>query len=222
MKNIRILATVVVALGAASSQARPAGTAAAWSVMSGETTGYGNTVFWGQGGFPGFSATLLHGIADKVDLGGRFSFTYGYGETPSAIYPGLKAQGVARVQLADTGKVRFALHFEPGMVMYFISRPAFFGGTYTQVGIALPAGLEIGIPISREVVFNVGMDIPLFIVFGDASGAVVPILFGGGVEYFFDPKLALTFALKGGPQIYTRGGGADFGLNALLGIAMKF
>ncbi len=220
MKNIRILATVVVALGAASSQARPA--RADWSVMSGETTGYNNTVFWGQGGFPGFSATLLHGITDKVDLGGRLSFTYGYGETPSSIQPGLKAQGVARFQLADTGKVRFALHFEPGMVMYFISRPAFFGGTYTQVGIALPGGVEIGIPINREVVFNVGMDIPLFIVFGDLSGAVVPILFGGGVEYFFDPKLALTFALKGGPQIYTRGGGADFGLNALLGIAMKF
>jgi hypothetical protein len=221
LKNIGILATVVFVLGASSSQARPAGAAAGWSAMSGETVGWGNTVFWGQAGFPGFSATLLYGIHDKVDLGARLSFTYGDGETPRVLYPGLKAQGIARVQLFDAGSVRFALRIEPGVAIRFISRPPYAGGTFTQFGLALPGGIELGFPINRYVALSAGIDVPLLIVFGDKSDVFVPILMAGGIEYFFDPELALTLALKAGPQIY-KTGGSDFALNALLGIAAKF
>ena len=189
--------------------------------MSGETVGYDNTVFWAQAGFPEISAALLYGILEKVDLGARVSFNYADGETPAVIYPGFKAQGIVRAQLFDTGAVRVGLRFEPGVVMRFISRPAFAGGTYTQFGLALPGGVEIGIPVNRRVAFSFGLDVPLLIVFGDKSDTIVPILFGAGIEYFFDPRVAVTLALRGGPQVY-RTGGADFGLNALLGIAVKY
>lgn len=189
--------------------------------MSGETVGWANTVFWGQGGFPGFSATLLYGIHDKVDLGARFAFTYGDAETPRVLYPGLKAQGIARVQLFDAGIIRFAMRIEPGVAVRFVSRPAYAGGTFTQFGLALPVGFEVGIPINRTFVLNVGFDVPLLIVFGDGSDTIVPILMGGGFEYFFDPALSVTLALKAGPQIY-RTGGTDLGLNALFGVAAKF
>ena len=50
----------------------------------------------------------------------------------------------------------------------------------------------------------------------------LPILFGGGFEYFIDSKLALNFNLHMGPAIDTPTGLAYFDLDALFGLAMRF
>ena len=65
----------------------------------------------------------------------------------------------------------------------------------------------------------------MFVIFPSSvfSGQLVlPVLFGGGIEYFFERNLALTFQLKMGPMIFTRDGSSDFDLQALMGLAFRF
>lgn len=184
-----------------------------WSVLSGETVGSGRTVFHGQVGFPGLSATLLHGNSDKVDLGGRFSFNYGEEGLVDAINPGLKLQGLMRINLVKS-KVNVGLALEPGVFFYF------YGGG-TDIGMTIPIKLAVGIPASSALMINVGMDLPLAVKFNRGSTVIIPILFGGGLEYAIDQSLMATFNLRMGPSIFTRGGGTAFTLESLIGIAVK-
>lgn len=186
-----------------------------WSVLSGKTVGAGNNVFHGQIGWPGLSGTLLHGASSKLDIGGRFTFNYGFEGAVEDISPGFKLQGVLRLQLAQIQKVSLGLKFEPGMMLYIEDGANF--------GIALPVGFVVGIPASSALTINAGLDVPLSIHFGDNSTAFIPILFGGGMEYFLDNRVALTFNLRLGPGIVTRGGGGtNFVLESLFGVAYRF
>ncbi len=42
-----------------------------------------------------------------------------------------------------------------------------------------------------------------------------------GVDYFLERNMAVTFNLRMGPIIYAKGGGSDFDLQALIGLAFK-
>jgi len=185
-----------------------------WSVLSGETVGSGRTAFHGQVGWPGLSGTLLHGVNDKVDIGGRFTFNYGQEGIVSSVVPGLKLQGLMKFQLAQA-KVNFGLMLEPGVFFYFHRGD-------TDIGMTLPVKFLVGIPASSALMINAGMDIPFQVYFGQGSTAVIPILFGGGLEYFVDQSLGVTFNLRMGPSIVTRGGNVEFTLESLVGVAYRF
>lgn len=185
-----------------------------WSVLSGETVGSGRNAFHGQVGWPGLSGTLLHGASDKVDLGGRFTFNYGQEGVVSAVSPGLKLQGLVRLQLVQ-GKPNIGLSFEPGVLFYFHSGN-------TDIGMTLPVKFVVGIPASSALMINAGMDLPIQVYFGRGSTAVIPILFGGGMEYFIDQRLGLTFNLRMGPSIVTNGGSVLFTLESLFGVSYRF
>ncbi len=192
--------------------------AAGWSVLSGRTVGIDQNVIHGQVGWPGVSATLLHGMSPKVDIGGAFAFNYGvFGTT--TIYPELNFRAVGRLNLVDTPKYNIGIGTQPGLLLWF---PGGFRGT--QVGIGIPVSFAAGFPVSREVMVVAGADIAFDIFFSSGSYVVIPILFGGGVEYQIEPNLLLTFNLRMGPIIAAGafGSGAVFGLNALIGLAYRF
>ncbi len=184
-----------------------------WSVLAGDTVGSGRNVFYGQVGFPGLSANILHGLSDKVDIGGRFAFNYAQEGVVDIIDPGLKLQLLTRLQLAKS-KVNFGLEFEPGVAFYF------HGSNNTWIGLLVPVNFVVGIPASSALMFNAGMDMPIQIYFGDS--AVIPLLFGGGLEYFIDQRLNVNFNLKMGPSIFTEGGRALFTFESQVGIAYAF
>ena len=188
-----------------------------WSTLSGRTVGLGQTVLLGQAGWPGFSATLLHGLAPALDLGAKLTFNYGEEGIVSQIVPGIKVQAVARVRFFDNGKLNFGMKFEPGPLVYFTSGE-------TTAGLALPLGLHLGISLSPAFLASVGVDAPVFRLFGTAGGWVFPILFGGGLEYFVAPDLAATFNLHVGPAVDTRGFRpvSNLALEGLFGIAYRF
>ncbi len=209
----------VLGAGAASAQDVEVSTpritrGQAWSVYSGYTLGAGNTVLAGQVGWPGISATLLHGATSNFDIGGRFGFNYGFEGLVRDVQPGLRLQGVARINLLDTQRLGLALEFAPGPFFYFYR-------LFTAVGLALPVKLSLGIPVGSAVMINAGMDVPMFVVFGGGSFFAVPLLFGGGVEYFVSRDLAVTFNVKMGPMFITNDRRAGFALEALLGIAVR-
>jgi opacity protein-like surface antigen len=186
----------------------------AWSVYSGYTLGQGNTVLAGQLGWPGISATLLHGVTGEFDVGGRFGFNYGLEGMVREVVPGIRLQGVARINLVDQQRLGLALEFAPGPIFYFRR-------SVTQVGMALPVKLSVGIPVGSAIMINAGMDVPMFVLFGTGSYFGIPLLFGGGVEYFVNQNLAATFNVKMGPTFRTNNRSAEFALEALFGVAYR-
>lgn len=200
-----------------------------WSTLSGKTVGNGSTVIQGQLGWPGLSGTLLIGVAPKLDLGGKLTFNYGEEGIVTRVVPGLKLQGVLRVELLETSRINLGLKFEPGPIFYFE------GPNTTRIGLALPIGLTLGIPVGSAVMVNAGLDLPMYVFFGPDGGLNFPIMVGGGMEYFISHNLAINFNLRMGPTAgnyyyynpyyypFNRGYyyTAPFTLEALMGIAFK-
>lgn len=185
-----------------------------YSVLSGETVGNGQTVFWGEAGFPGLSAEILHGMAPNFDLGAKFTFDYGVEGLTDYIHPELKLNVPARISIVKKPKFNMGLHFDPGFFMYFVDG--------THFGVNVPVGLQVGIPTSSALTVALSFDMPIAIFIGNYnSNALIPILFGAGVEYRLDRDTLLTFHLAMGPGIWTgAGGGSSFVLNSLFGIAL--
>ena len=169
-----------------------------WSVLSGQGVGNSATVFAAEVGFPGLSLTFLRGLSSQVDFGGRLSLNYGFENLVTAIYPGVKGELLARVQLLNSGKAALGLKLGAGAFGYFAS-----SGSYA--GMTLPLGLHLGIPAGSALMIGVGLDVPLYVVFGSAGGLTVPLLFGAGVEYFLDRRLAATFHARMGPSVNNTG-----------------
>ena len=214
-----------------------------WSAITGETLGESATAVHLQAAWPGLSVSLLHGYSPTLDFGGIFTFNYSYEGDVRAAYPGLKLQGYVKATLVDKPRYNIGVSFAPGILTYFfgntfctplaLGTPTEFGyywvggnvctGGGTQFGITFPAGLTFGIPARDNLNIAFTFDVPLFVTFGNLGTVTVPVLFGGGVEYFLDRSKALTFNLRTGPMVFTKSGyGSDFTLQALVGFAFKF
>ena len=214
-----------------------------WSVVTGETVGGGATSLHLQAAWPGLSISLLHGSNPRFDFGGVFTFNYNYEGDVRASYRGIKLQGYLKATVLKSPRYNLGLWFAPGMLAYFLGQnfcnPVILGlhtvdGSFytagnvctgvggTQYGLAFPAGLIFGVPVRDNLNIAFNLDLPLFVTFGDYGSLTVPILVGGGVEFFLDRSTAVTFNLRTGPMIFTRSGGTDFAFQALLGLAYQF
>src|ERR1700737_3001007 len=150
---LRIWAVIVLAWSfSARAQIRGQG----WSVLTGKTVGMNENAIHLQAGWPGISATLLHGSTSKLDFGGIFSFNYGYEGDVQWTWPGIKLQGLIRATLADSGSYNLGVHFAPGLFFYFHDN-------YTTVGVPLPVGLAIGFPATSAVNIALNIDVPMFV-----------------------------------------------------------
>ena len=213
-----------------------------WSVVTGETVGGGATSLHVQAAWPGISLSVIHGSSPGFDLGGIFTYNYNYEGDVRASFPGIKLQGYFKGTLLKSRQYSLGLWFAPGMLAYFLGqdfcRPIITGthtvdGSFyslanictgvggTQYGVTLPAGLVFGVNASDKVHLALNLDVPFFVTFGDYGTPTIPILFGGGVEYFVERSTALTFTVRTGPMIFTKSG-TDFTFQALLGIAYNF
>jgi hypothetical protein len=88
-----------------------------------------------------------------------------------------------------------AATFAPGPFIYFHSN------TTSTVGLELPMKLAMGIPVGSAVMLNVGVEAPLYVLFGNGGGLVFPVLVGAGAEYYLDRNLAITFNARMGPSV---------------------
>ena len=224
-----ILSAVLLGTGVASAQSDELRTARGqgWSTLSGDTVGSGNNVFSAQIGWPGISLSLLHGVGSNFDFGGKFSFNYGEEGIVTSTVPGVKIQAVMRLKLLQSNKLNFGIDFEPGPLFYFFGNRFCdrFGCYYpgeTEVGLALPIDFNFGIAVGSAFMTNFGVWVPMWVTFGPSGGLVLPVLVGGGFEYFIDSKLALSFNLHLGPAIDTYGGYAYLQLDAMFGVHLRF
>lgn len=187
-----------------------------WSILAADTLGRGSNAFSAQIGWPGLTLGLLHGGSERFDIGGKFTFNWGREGWVRYTDPGIKFQAWMRLMLAQTGNVSLALTFQPGPFFYFPAHED------TDVGLALPLGLVVGIPAGSAVMVNLGLDIPFHVYFGEGIGPVIPILVGGGIEYFIDRNLGVNFNIRMGPSLIPDYEATEFTLEALAGVAYRF
>lgn len=188
-----------------------------WSVLSGQTVGSGATVIVGQLGWPGISATLLHGATDKLDVGARLGLNYGREGIITDVVSGIRAQLVVRLKLWEKDRVTLGAWTAPGPIFYFDN------AYYTMVGLTVPLGFVVGIQASSALVVNVGVEVPFWVSFGAGGRANFPILVGAGAEYYLDRRLAVSLNFRMGPTVnYYRWGSSVFTLESLIGVEYKF
>lgn len=219
LNGLLLVVLLVSGVAVAQDEGVSYGRGQGWSVLSGQTVGQGGTALVGQVGWPGLSLGLLHGATSKFDIGGKLSFNYGREGIVTSVVPGLKLQAWVRLMLLQSSRVNVGLSFAPGPFFYFYEN-------FTDVGLALPIALTVGIPVGSALMLNVGLDIPFYVVFGAGGGPVFPLLVGGGLEYFVDRNLAITFNVRMGPSIGAYGdfrgrGRARFTLEAMFGVAYR-
>ena len=217
--SLLLAAPLARAQQSAASQPVQSRSGQGWSLHSGQTVGAGNNVIGAQVGWPGLSATFLHGATREFDIGVRFTpLNYGFESRVDQTWLGIKLQGVARLQLIDRSKFNLGVEFAPGPLFYFPS------DRRSLTGMSLPLKVSAGVRVGGAILLNFGMDMPMFVVFGRGSysGFYVPLLFGGGAEYFIDRNLSVNLNMKFGPSIHTRSGNADFAMDVLLGVGYRF
>lgn len=185
-----------------------------WSTLSGQTVGAGENVLVGQVGWPGISGAFLHGLSANLDLGGSLAFNYGEEGALRTVTPGLKLQGVLRYNLLESASFNLGVSFAPGAFFYF--------HTYaTRSGLSLPVGLQLGIPVGAALMVHAGVDLPFYVTFGSTGWAALPILAGGGVEYFINSNLAGIARVRVGPTLQGDNRPTVLTLEAAIGVAYK-
>lgn len=111
----------------------------------------------------------------------------------------------------------------PAQVTVPIPNYSYGGASYygTLTGITLPVAIEAGLPIQPGFLLNARIAVPLTVTFGSVNGGtVIPLIFGVGAEYRFQPRLSLVVDLGAGPLFYVNSG-TDFALHAMAGVAYK-
>jgi len=206
--------TVCVA-GAARAQADVVSSTGShrWSVQSAETVGPGANVGVFQAGFPGVDLMLIHGLDQTTDVNAHVGLNYAFeGLTSNSRFEFTAQVGIRKELLTFGGNVKMSGRFDPGIII---------AASPGQFGLKIPLGLELGIPLSSVMIINASFDLPLYFTFGDFNAFYIPLLFGGGVEYLIQPNLAITGKVKVGPTFVTNGGGTNFTLYVLAGVAYK-
>jgi hypothetical protein len=185
-----------------------------WTVESGNTVGAGANVFAGAVGFPGLDLQLIHGLDAHTDVRAHVGINYAFeGITQGTRFEFTAQVGIRKELLTLGGNMKLAGRFDPGILI---------AASPGQFGIKIPLGLELGIPLGKELIANASFEVPMFFTLGDFNAFYVPLLFGGGVEYLIQPNLAITGKVKVGPTFITNGGGTQFTLYVLVGAAYKF
>ncbi len=200
-------------VSAASDPSVPQGQA--WSALGGKTLAPGSNQLEADLGYPAISASFLRGVLPGFNVGARLGFVYGVEGMVRESGPGFKAQALLKVRLLDNGQVSLGVVFEPG----FFSYSSYLQGA--RVGLALPVGFRLGIAASSALAIGVHVDVPMWVEFGQFGGFNLPILTGGGVEYFITSELAAFARVRVGPTIRTLRP-AEVTFDAAVGVAWRF
>ncbi len=217
MKRRALLATCLLACAAFAEDAPPTleETGQTWSVVGARTIAPGANLVTGELGYPAISASYVRGVVPGLNLGARVGFIYGLEGLLTDTVPGLKAQALLKFRFYDSGRLSLGVTFEPGF---------FVGDSYlqgTRGGINLPVGFRLGIAASSALAIGIQVELPMWFEFGAFGGFNLPILSGGGVEYFLTSSFAVYAKARIGPTIRT-GRPTQVAFDAGAGVAYRF
>jgi len=212
---------LVLLAGAAQAQSvsttvEPTQSGQSWSVIGAKTLAPGANSFEAYAGYPSISAGYLRGVAPGINLGARVGFVYGVEGMFREAGPGFKAQGLVKFRLLDSGMVSMGVVVEPGVLFHssFLQ-----GGRW---GLTLPVGFRLGIAASSALQVAITVDVPMWVEFGTFGGFNLPILTGGGVEYFISSDFAAFARARIGPTIRTLGRPTEVTFEGVIGVGYRF
>jgi hypothetical protein len=205
-------------------------------LLGGATVGAGQTYFLGEFGWPGIDLSILHGMNDRFDVGGTFSFVYGLEgmtsvEHISGIAPGFKLNAILKLNLLKKAKFNLGLRLNPGFAFYVPSANLYvaygnrFHRDYAMFGIQFPLEVLAGIVVIDSLSINIGVSVPMVIFFVPDFSFVLGVQPGFGLEYKIDSSLSLTLDTRFGPDFIMPSGGSsntEFSFRALFGLAYRF
>lgn len=168
-----------------------------WSVIGARTVAPKEHLLFAEAGFPGINVSFLHGVLPGLSIGHRMGFMYSVEGLTRDVAPGGKLQALLKFRFFDAGRVSLGLTFEPG---FFIASSRLQG---LRGALCLPVGLRLGVAASSALAVGLQVELPMWIEFGPFGGFNLPILTGGGVEYFITSKLAVFAKVRVGPTIRT-------------------
>lgn len=204
-------------------------------LLNGATLGSGRNAFLAEFGWPGLQLSLLHGMSEKADIGGAFSFVYGLEGVPE-IAPGLRLNAILRLNFVKKTSFNFGLRFSPGLELYFPKdgvQRAYFNDecgpfrdcTDVAFGLQVPVEFVAGITPINEISINLGFAMPMALFFVPEISFVLPFQFGFGVEYRVDRSFMLSFDSRFGPSIWMvpdRDPEVEFSFRTLVGVGYRF
>jgi hypothetical protein len=212
----RLLSLALLSLLLTSLSAWAEEAPSAWSLYSGRTVGAEANVLATELGWPGLQGTYVHGVSDRLDVGGKVALDYGL-ETTLRLNPAVALQAVVRFGLVNRERFSLAVEIEPGL--------GFYVGAGGGVTIYLPAALQMGLHPLPGLALLFGLELRPKISFAFTNGVVfgMPILLlDPGVEYAILPRVALTARLGFGPGVFAGGGissGVGLSFRALAGVS---
>lgn len=163
-------------------------------------------------------------LGPRFAIGGEFILDIGQFYSLGTGVPGtvtIAGGAPIKVVLSETQELIVGLDLLPGIGVNIIDR-GFFGST-TRFALLLHSGINVGYKVNQQVIVGGGAEIPLTMLLGDFSNAVIPIIFGPEVEFMLTPEFTLTGDLKMGPHItagdFSR---TDFGFKFQVGVAYSF
>ena len=205
-------------------------------VHSGDVLRPGENMIYPEVGWPELAFGWQHGVSDKVDVGIRGSFIYGF--EYGVDFPGVLGLGVRvpiRITPLRTQKVSLQIQIAPGLKFDSFGSSAgcirydafgnclayattgyagVFGADALHFGLWLYACLEVGIHLTRDATISPGLEIPIFINLTNGSYGAIPMLFGAAFQYNINDSMSVGGTLKLGPSILA---GGQFGGCAAVG-----
>lgn len=151
-------------------------------------------------GFPGLSLGYLRPVTSTADLSVRLDGNYAYeGIFSTLTLFGGHAEASLRIRLLEIAGISVGVQAGAGVFTYFPIGQL-------VIGLVLPLGARIGVPLGPTLSAFAGVDLPMWITFGSAaSGFTVPVLGTAGLEYFIDRNMAATLRARAGPALNPSG-----------------
>lgn len=125
MSRMRPGACVVlcaVLAGRASAQETAAPPPASTEAPADVTTPGPEREVHAEGGYPGVFVEYLGGMSPKFDLGGKFTFNYGFEGDIHKYAPGIKLQALLLFVLPPLGPITPSVRVDPGLFTYFFGQ----------------------------------------------------------------------------------------------------
>jgi hypothetical protein len=212
MRKLQLLALLVTLSLFTPARAQ----AAEWSMLGGRTLDVFDTGIRAGVGWPDFHAAYHLPITKSFELAPKLAFFYGSPLVKGCCTFGNTIGTELRTVIYSQGDLHLALWNELSLILDYIGQ--------FDVGLVLGAGVRGDYAVSSKVNALFSFDVPVDLLFTNGTYAVIPILFGGGVEYVPEGPFMLWATLKMGPGIIAVSGGStvDFALIGQAGVGFKF
>jgi hypothetical protein len=208
------------------------------NLHSGDVLRPGDNMIYPEVGWPYLAFGWQHGLSDKVDIGVKGSFFYGWEYTAGTAL-GLGVTVPIRITALKTGRVSLQIKIEPGLKFdnfgsnnvygvgaciqvdrfgncvryaggYYGGYYGYLGNDLLHFGLNLGLGLDVGIHINDKATITPGLEMPIFINFTNGVYGAIPVLIGAAFQYSINDNMSVGANLKLGPSILALGNNAYY------------